>query len=301
MKRLFYSIILLSFTTLLLTGCLESNKSDSPVLVKVNGEAVTQEEFLKEIERVPEWARGQFEGAEGKDKFLDEIVKRELIYQQAIKMKLNNDEDYMEKVDEFKKMTLISLILQKEVEEKAEVPAEDVKTFFDQNEEKFRIGTEIKASHILLETEAEATDIIDKLNKGESFSTLAKKYSKDTGSAEKGGDLGFFGRGKMVPEFERAALGLKKGELSAPVKTRFGFHVIKLSDIKEGDPANFEQSKASIHKQLTAAKRKDHFDAFVDKLRNAGKIDKDQTALMSITLPWEASAAPEAAPAPAEQ
>lgn len=298
MKRFFYSVILLTFAAALLTGCFDTEKSDSPVLAKVNDESVTKEAFLKEVARVPEWARGQFEGQAGKEKFLDEIVKRELIYQNAIAMKLDNDEDYVAKIDEFKKMTLISLVLQKEVEEKAIVSDAEVKAFFDKNEEKFRIGTEIKASHILVETEDEATSIIDKLNNGEKFGKLAKAHSKDKGSAEKGGDLGFFGRGKMVPEFERAVLSLKVGELSAPVKTRFGFHVIKLADIKEGDPANFEQSKASIQKQIVSLKRKELFDSYVETLKSSGNVETYQKVLMSVKLPWEAAVAPEPAPEP---
>ena len=299
MKRFFYSVILLSFTAALLTGCLESNKSDSPVLAKVNKEAVTQDDFLKEVGRVPEWARAQFEGQEGKDKFLDEIIKRELIYQNALKMKLDNDKEYIDKVEEFKKMTLISLVLQKEVEEKATVSEEEVKTFFDNNEEKFRIGTEIKASHILVETEDEAKDILDKINNGEKFEELAKAHSKDSGSAVNGGDLGYFGRGKMVPEFERAVMSLNTGEISSPVKTRFGFHVIKLTDIKEGEPANFEQSKGSIQKQLITTKRKQLFDSYIESLKDSGNIEKDPAALRTIMLPWEEAAVPAPAPEPA--
>lgn len=300
MKRLFYSVILLSFTAALLTGCLGGSDSDSPVIAKVNKGVITQADFLKEINRVPEWARGQFEGQEGKDKFLDEIIKRELLYQNALNMKLDNDKEYIAKIKEFEKMTLISLILQKEVEEKANVSDAEVEAFFDKNEEKFRIGTEIKASHILVETEEEAKDILDKINNGEKFGKLAKAHSKDKGSAGKGGDLGFFGRGKMVPEFERAALSLKVGELSGPVKTRFGFHIIKLADIKEGDPADFEQSKASIMKQLIATERKQLFDSYIEELKNSGKIEKDQAVLMSIKFPWEEAVAPAPEPELAE-
>lgn len=298
MKRLFYSVILLSFTAALLTGCFESNKSDSPVLATINKNTITQADFLKELSRVPEWARGQFEGQEGKDKFLDEIIKRELIYQNAMSMKLDNDEEYIAKVEEFKKMSLISLIMKKEVEEKSVISDDEVTTFFKKNEDKFRIGTEIKASHILVETEEEAKALIDKINNGEKLAKLAKTHSKDKGSAEKGGDLGYFGRGKMVPEFERAVLSLKVGELSKPVKTRFGFHVIKLTDIKEGDPANFEQSKESVRKQLVSAKRKKLFDSYIEKLKSSGKIEKDPLALMSTSLPWEEAVAPESEPTP---
>ena len=291
MKRFFYSVILLLFTAALFTGCLEG-KSDSPVIAKVNKDKLTQEDFLAEIGRVPEWARGQFEGQEGKEKFLDELIKRELIHQDAVQMKLDKDKDYISKVKEFEKMTLVSLVLQKEIEEKANVSDEEVKAFFKENEAKFRIGTEIRASHILVETEDQAKNIITRINKGETFEKMAKAYSKDTGSAERGGDLGFFGRGKMVPEFEQAAMSLKVGGLSGPVKTRFGFHVIKLAAIKEGAPANFDQSKDSIHKQLISTKRKQLFDSYIEKLQSSGKIEKDQKVLMSTTLPWEKAAAP---------
>lgn len=300
MKRFFYSVILLSFAAALLTGCLGGSDSDSPVIAKVNKDVITQDDFLKEVSRVPEWAREQFEGQEGKEKFLDEIVKRELIYQNALKMKLNNNEEYIAKVKEFEKMTLISLLLQKEVEERATVSDAEIQAFFDANEEKFRIGTEIRASHILVETAEKATALINKIKSGEQFAKLAKANSKDKGSAEKGGDLGYFGRGKMVPEFERAVLNLKVGELSNPVKTRFGFHVIKLIDIKEGDPANFDQSIGSIQKQLVSMKRKQLFDSFIEKLKDAGSIEKDMAVLMSIKLPWEEEAAPTPEPAPAE-
>jgi len=300
MKRLLYSIIILSFSVALLTGCSESNKSDSPILATVNNDTITQADFLKELSRVPEWARGQFEGQEGKDRFLDEIIKRELIHQSALSMKLDNNEEYIAKVEEFKKMTLISLIMQKEVEEKSVLSDDEVTAFFKENEDKFRIGTEIRASHILVETEEEEKALIEKIKNGETFAKLAKAHSKDKGSADKGGDLGYFGRGKMVPEFDRATLSLKKGEMSGPVKTRFGFHVIKLIDTKEGNPANFEQSKESIKKQLIATKRKQLFDSYIEKLKSSGKIEKDQDALMSTSLPWEEAVAPAPEPAPAE-
>lgn len=299
MKRLLYPVILLTFAAALFAGCQDGGKSDSPVIAKVNKDVITQEDFLQEVEQVPEWARTQFEGLEGKTKFLDEIVKKELIYQNALDMKLDNDKKYIDKVEEFKKMTLVSLLLQKEVEEKASVSEEEVKAFFEENEAKFRIGTELKASHILVETEEEAKQLLDRINNGESFEKLAKEHSMDKGSAEKGGDLGYFGRGKMVPEFERALTSLKVGELGGPVKTRFGYHVVKLTDLKEGAPANYEQSKESIYKQLVNVKRKQLFDSYIEKLKSAGNVEIDQEALRSVRLPWEEESmepAPETAP-----
>jgi peptidyl-prolyl cis-trans isomerase C len=274
-----------------LTGCDKTGgeKPDSTVIAEVNKDPITENEFLREVTRVPEWARSQFKGNEGKDKFLDEMIKRELIYQHATKMKLDNDEEYLTKVKEFEKMTLVSLVLKKEVEEKAYVDDEEVQAFYNENQDKFTIGTELKASHILVETEPEAKEIRERIDKGESFSKLAKELSKDKGSAEKSGDLGYFGRGKMVPEFERAASSLKPGEVSDPVRTRFGYHIIKLTDIKKGNPASFEQSRDSIRKQLLAEKRKRVFDSFVERLKSESTITRDEPALTAIILPWEQS------------
>lgn len=289
MKKSLYLIFLLSVLVPAMTGCdqLKIGGNDSPVIAKINKKTITEDDFLREIDRVPEWARAQFTGEEGKDKFLDELIKRELIFQDAKKMRLHKDEEYLAKVEEFEKMTLVSLILKKEVEEKAKVEDAEIRAFFDQNEDKFTVGSQIKASHILVQTEEEAKKIHERIDKGESFAKLAKSLSKDKVSAEKGGDLGYFERGKMVPEFERAALDLKPGEVSRPVKTRFGYHIIKLTDIKKGKQANFEQSKESITRQLLSQKRKVLFDAYVDKLKGKSKISKIEDTIAAIVLPWE--------------
>lgn len=106
---------------------------------------------------------------------------------------------------------------------------------------------EIKASHILVKDEATAKKVKEELGQGKSFEELAKQYSEDKGSAEKGGDLGYFGPGKMVKEFSDAAYKLKKDEVSEPVKSQFGYHIIKVTDIKEQKSFEEEKTRSSIH------------------------------------------------------
>jgi peptidyl-prolyl cis-trans isomerase C len=300
-KASFYALFIVCL--FLAAGCNKfgGGKTDSSIIAKVDKSLITKDDFVKEISRIPEWARPQFQGDEGKEKFLEELIKRELIYQHAMKMKLDKDPEYLDKVREFEKMTLVSLVLKKEVEDKAVVDDSEVRAFFDKNKDKFTIGTELRASHILVETEKEAKDIHARIKKGEDFSQLAKKFSKDSGSADKGGDIGYFTRGKMVPEFENAAASLKPGEVSEPVKTRFGYHIIKLTDIKQGTQANFEQSAESIHRQLLGEKRKKLFDAYVEKLEGELKVVKNEENLKSVALPWEQSEEPNQTKAPNPQ
>ena len=287
MSKKFLLVFLLLLTVSILSGCEQKGKSTGPALVKVGKSEITQDNFLKEISRIPEWAREQFTGKEGKEKLLDEIIKRELVYQDAKKMKLDKDPEYIEKVKEFEKMTLIALILKKEVEDKAKVDDAEVKEFFDKNADKFTIGTKIRASHILVETEDQAKKIRERIRKGENFEKLAETFSKDKGSASKGGDIGYFGSGQMVPEFERAVMGLKTNEVSEPVKTRFGYHIIKLIDVAKGETASFEQSKEPIRKQLLAEKQKGLIDSYIGNLMKKTDIKKHEDALASTPLPWE--------------
>ena len=287
MSKKFFLVFLLLLTVSILSGCEQKGKSTGPALVKVGKSEITQDNFLKEISRIPEWAREQFAGKEGKEKLLDEIIKRELVYQDAKKMKLDKDPEYLEKVKEFEKMTLISIILKKEVEDKAKVDDAEVKEFFDKNADKFTIGTKIRASHILVETEDQAKKLSERIKKGESFEKLAGTFSKDKGSASKGGDIGYFGSGQMVPEFERAVMGLKTNEISEPVKTRFGYHIIKLVDVAKGETASFEQSKEPIRKQLLAEKQKGLIDSYIGNLMKKTDIKKNEDALASTPLPWE--------------
>ena len=128
--------------------------------------------------------------------------------------------------DDFKRALKLNML-----QEKAAIA--DIKVTEKELKEAYKnIKPEIKARHILVEDEKTAKEVKAKLDKGEDFAKLAKQYSKDTGSAQKGGDLGWFGTGKMLPEFETAAYKLKKNEISEPVKSQYGYHIIQLLDKK---------------------------------------------------------------------
>jgi peptidyl-prolyl cis-trans isomerase C len=129
---------------------------------------------------------------------------------------------------------------------------------------------EIRASHILVETEDQAKDIVKKLKAGEDFAKLAKELSKDPGSGQQGGDLGFFTKERMVPEFSAAAFALDIGQISDPVKSQFGFHIIKVMEKREKPVPTFDEVKDQIEQFMYRKNQQDT----VQALRNQGKIER---------------------------
>ena len=129
---------------------------------------------------------------------------------------------------------------------------------------------EVKASHILVTTEAEAREILEKIKRGEDFAALARKYSNDPGSAKKGGDLGYFSTGSMVEPFEKAAFGLKVTELSEPVKTPFGYHIVKVTDARL---RKFTGEEKDIEKAALAEKQEKAFRKWFSELKSKAKVE----------------------------
>ncbi|UCE80208.1 MAG: peptidylprolyl isomerase [Nitrospiraceae bacterium] len=200
------------------------------------------------------------------------MVKKELLYQEAIKKGLEKDAEYQKRLEEFKKLTLISALFEQEVLEKSTVSDQEIRDFFESHQAEFSAPHEIKASHILVKTEEEAKQVLQRLKEGERFSEVAKAVSIDTASAVKGGDLGYFSRGQMVPEFEDAAFHLNTGEVSDPVKTPFGYHIIKVLDVKTGPAVEFEKVKDMIVQKITSDKQKTVFDTYIEDIKKKYKV-----------------------------
>jgi peptidyl-prolyl cis-trans isomerase C len=292
MKR----VLVLLFVVCLFFACAKKEAKKGPYLAKVGDTVITQADFEREMKGLPEFVQKMFEGINGKEKFLDELIKRELLYKEALKKGLDKDSEYLKKVEDFRKITLVGLLLQKDIESKVKVSDQEVKDYYEKNKEKFAPVTQIKASHILVKTEDEAKKILERLKKGEDFAQLAKKYSIDTVSAKNGGELGYFSRGQMVPEFEAAASRLKPGEISGPVKTKFGYHIIKVTDKKVGQVVEFEKVKNLISQNLMGEKQKEVFDSYIEGLKKSYKVEINKEALSKLAPPEEQKGATQEKP-----
>jgi peptidyl-prolyl cis-trans isomerase C len=286
MRKLYLFVVLSVLSIVFMAACskMGSQKSagGSGYVAKVGSTIITEQDVKSELGTLAPHIQRIFAAPGGMERFVDELVKREVLYQQAKKEGLENKPEYKKKVEDFSKLTLISLLLEKEVENKAKVTEKDVKDYYEAHKQDLTTNAQVRASHILLKTEEEANAVKDQLNKGGDFAKIAKEKSLDTGSAKNGGDLGFFSRGQMVPEFERAAFGLKVGEVSNPVKTQFGYHVIKVTEKKEGSLVDFDKVKDALTQRVTTGKQKEVFDDYLNGLKKSYSIDIRKDAIAKL-------------------
>jgi peptidyl-prolyl cis-trans isomerase C len=221
------------------------------------------------------------ETPEGRKEMLDTMVIRELILQQASKDGLDKSAELEEKLKDLKKRLVVESFLKKKVETESQVSDTDLQKFYEANKDKFKTGEQIKASHILVKTEKEAKDILAQIKAGGNFEELAKKYSVDSSSA-KGGDLGWFGKGQMVPVFEKAAMSLKEGQVSDVVKSDFGFHIIKLTGKRPAGIRPLDEVKDQIKGAIMPTKQQEVFQKIKEELKKSAKITVKEDVLKGM-------------------
>ena len=229
-------------------------------------------------------ARGQEATPEMKAQAKDQVVIREIFAQEAEKQGIANTADYKAQLDLVRQTVLINTLFQNFI--KAH-PISDADAQAEYNKIKAeQSGQEYDARHILVDSEDEAKKLIAQIKNGAKFEDIAKKSSKDTGSAENGGDLGWAKPASYVPEFATALQGLKKGQMTdTPVKTQFGYHIIRLEDTRTAQFPSFDEVKDKVKQQMEQVKLQE----YQEKLRKAAKTD--------YKFAGEQQQAPAAAPA----
>lgn len=164
------------------------------------------------------------------------------------------------------------LSIDKLLKDDIKISDEEIAKYYEENKANFTEEEQVKASHILVEKEDLAKEIKKKLAGGEDFSKLAKEYSIDEGTKVNGGDLGFFGKGKMVPSFDEAAFKLPIGQVSEPIKSDFGYHIIVVNEKKEAKTTSLEENKETIKQMLVDAKLPEAFNTWYSKKVTEYKI-----------------------------
>lgn len=176
--------------------------------------------------------------------------------------------------ESIRKDKLVEKVKKKILDERAKFSDKELKDYYEANKAQFEQKEQVKASHILVKDEKLAEELYNEITKkGVDFGELAKKHSTDTGSKDKGGDLGFFEKGRMVPEFEKEAWALKDGEVSKPVKSQFGYHIIKKTGYLPAKLTTFEGAKKQVMDALKEKKSNEVIDKFVEEEKAKSKIE----------------------------
>ena len=250
----------------LLAGLPVRAQDANPVLAKVNGAEIRQSDVaLAEEELGPSLA--QMDPATKKDNVLSFLIDMKIVSKAAEDKKVENNEDFKKRLAFTRNRLLMDSLLANEG--KAATTDDAMKKVYEEASKQISGEQEVHARHILVETEDEAKAVAEELKKGADFAELAKKKSKDPGASD-GGDLGFFTKDQMVPEFSAVAFTLEPGKISDPVKSQFGWHIIKVEEKRNRKAPDFEQVKGQIETYVTRKAQAE----YVAKLREAAKVER---------------------------
>lgn len=239
------------------------NKNE--VLAIVGNREITKTDVNLILQNLNPQTAAQFRSEDGMKNLVSELVNQELFYLDAVDQGLDKEEKFIEEVEKAKSGILKQFALNK-VLNSAKISESDIEDYYEANKSNFCEKESVKASHILVDTVEEATKIANEITGGISFAYAAEKYSKCP-SKQHGGDLGYFSSGMMVPAFEEAAFKMEVDEISLPVKTQFGYHLIMVCDKKASSEKAFDEVKDQIEDQLMVDKGQEMYQKKVVELK----------------------------------
>ncbi|MDD7306183.1 MAG: peptidylprolyl isomerase [Peptoniphilaceae bacterium] len=243
---------------------------EKKVLAEVAGKKITQGQVINFIKAMQNGQ--QFMNPKGIKQITDELVNQELLYIDALEKGLDKDKEFVDEV-EFTKSNMLKNYAMHMLFKDIDVSEQELKNYYDNNKEAMKVPETFKAKHILVNTLEQAEKIFKEIEDGKSFEEAADEYSLDKQS-KNGGDLGEFPKGTMVKEFEEALEKLDEGEVSKPVKTQFGYHLIKLDHKHEPFLPEFEQIKDRLRETLIMIRSQEKYLKEVEKISKKVDVKK---------------------------
>jgi peptidyl-prolyl cis-trans isomerase C len=254
--------------------------TDHEVLARVGKDSLTMEKFSLMVQGMPPQYQAMVNNMpEVKNDLIRSWTETTLLAKEALGSGLDKDPAVTLKLEEMKNRILVEILISKQIDTTTPVPEEEIQSYYDSHPDEFIQGELVKAQHILIRTGKNAspeeqakamehiTEIQERLQQGESFMELAKEFSEDPGSKDKGGDLGYFGKGHMVPEFEDAAFSTAVDQVSSPVKTQYGFHIIKVNDKTNPMKIPFEKISQKLEETLRAERNHKALQGLLSELK----------------------------------
>jgi len=263
-NHLFLILCLVSCFFLTFYGCRKSAEK-SAVLASIGSSTITMTDFNERISNLPLQYREVIR--KRKKEYLEELVNNTLLYQEALRKKVQTDSDVRKVIEEAKKKILIARLLKDEVDDVIDIEEEEIVNFYYANQAKYLTPERMRASHILAASRKDAENILEKISSGEDFVQVAKAKSVDP-TARRGGDIGYFAKGQLMPKFENACSMLDVGDVSGVVRTKLGYHIIKLTDRKAPELKPIDEVTEDIRQTLHVSKHKKLFEDLIERLKS---------------------------------
>ena len=277
---------LLLCLTIPFSGCTSEKPDTSQVVATFDDQKITENQLMKRVEALPKTVQ-TIVSARKKD-LVEDMAAEHFLLKEAIRRGLDRDADVRDLIDTAEGKIMIAKLVEKEVDGRVQVDEDQIEKYYEFHKEEFMTPLLLRASHILVKTEPEAATVKSMLDAGVDFEETARARSIDA-TAIRGGDLGFFQKGQFVPEFEQAVFSMEKGQVSAPVKSAFGYHIIKLNDRVEPRLRDLKSVRHLVEERLVGEQRSNAFKQLVEKLKGNAKIEIDEQALDAVSF---ASATP---------
>lgn len=243
-------------------------EESDPVVARVNGTPIPRSVIVRELQNMGSQA-SQIPPQMIYPQLLEKAIVTKLVSSKGYAQKLQNDPEVKDRLKDLEAQVVADIYIRKTVQPK--ITEEKIKARYDELAAKFKPEDEVRARHILVPTEKEAEDLLKQIKDGADFAKLASEKSKDTGSVKQGGDLGYFTRSAMVKPFADAAFGMKVGDISdKPVKTDFGYHIIKLEDRRKSSAPPLAEVKDQIMNQVG----QDLVQEMIKDMQSSAKIER---------------------------
>jgi peptidyl-prolyl cis-trans isomerase C len=253
------------------------------VIAKMGDKVITVGDIEEELAKIPPQFISHFTDPQRKMQYIQSIVDRMVFSEEAKARGFLAREDIKSKIDSYVERVLYSEFL-KTLTEGLTVSDQEVASYYEQHKDEFMAPEKIKAKHILVKTEEEAANITAELDKGASWDEMAKKYSIDKNNATRGGDLGYFSRGRMVKEFDDLAFSLEVGKVGGPVKTPFGYHLIMVEDKRPAEMQTLEQVDKQVRNKLMGLEREQKMDTARKELISKYQVEVHWDKVDSIQV-----------------
>ncbi len=253
-----------------MSGCGE--RQEEPVVALVNGRAITQAEFNLRWDELSHATKSRYEKEGGKRQFLDELITKELLLQEARRRGLDQDEIIRDKTRRYKEQLILDELLKGKLQSKVELTQEELTAYYDSHASELLDPLKANISLMLLPNVYAAKDLESQINRGGSFAKFAQRYSVNEKTKGKGGDLGPYRKGLVPPEVEEVIQNLKLGMVSAPIKTDDGYYLVMLTPLDETIIQADLATQERLRQELLTEKRRKQFEEVIADIRTHASV-----------------------------